>query len=417
MATARILLLVNYRPEYHHQWGNKTYYTQLRLDPLGKGSAEEMLDALLGSVSPLPAQPGSGLPLPDQGEGRGVGIAALKRLIIERTEGNPFFMEEMVQALFEQGVLVRNGVVKLAKALDEIRIPPTVQAILASRIDRLSAAEKELLQTLAVLGREFSLGLIKRVAGKSDEDLERMLSELQLAEFIYEQPAFPDIEYTFKHALTQEVAYNSVLVERRKALHERVVAAIETLFSEHLDSRYPDLAHHYRRAGNSFKAVMYLRLSAEQAAARSAMNQACALLADAINLLRTLPEAPDRDRQELELQVLLASLLIARGFAIQERGETLQRAYQLCAQVEDQAQLASILFHLCQYNMGLGRFSTARELAQRALPVAEAARDPILICGAFHNRGEVCFWTGAFAKLSRVSTRRWTFAPTCRPQR
>src|SRR5262249_42651814 len=142
LATARILLLVNYRPEYHHQWGNKTYYTQLRLDPLGHESADEMLAELLG----------------EGGE-----LTPIKRLVIERTEGNPFFMEEMVQALFEQGVLVRNGAVSLANPLSDIRVPPTVQAILASRIDRLAAAEKELLQTLAVLGREFSLSLIGRM--------------------------------------------------------------------------------------------------------------------------------------------------------------------------------------------------------------------------------------------------------------
>src|SRR5208337_2425256 len=142
----------------------RTYYTQLRLDPLGRQSADQMLAALLG-------------------EGV-VELASLKRLIIERTQGNPFFMEEMVQALFEQGVLVRNGAVKLAKPLDQIRVPATVQAILASRIDRLPPAEKELLQTLAVLGREFPLGLIKRVAGKSDDDISPMLSDLQLGEFI-----------------------------------------------------------------------------------------------------------------------------------------------------------------------------------------------------------------------------------------
>src|SRR5271166_6217612 len=234
IATARILLLVNYRPEYHHQWRSKTYYSQLRLDPLGKESAQELLTALMGDdESTLP----------------------LKRLIIERTEGNPFFMEEMVQALFEQGVLARNGAVKLVKPLDEIRVPPTVQAILASRIDRLPAAEKELLQTLAVLGREFHLGLIKRVTGKSDDELERMLSALQLAEFIYEQPAMGDVEYTFKHALTLEVGYNSVLVERRRLLHERAAQTIEALFSDRLEDHLSKLAHHYDRSGNARKAV------------------------------------------------------------------------------------------------------------------------------------------------------------------
>ena len=136
IGTSKILLLGNYRPEYSHQWGSKTYYTQLRLDPLGKESADEMLSALLGTDAQL---------------------ASLKKLIIDKTEGNPFFMEETVQVLFGDGALVRNGTVKLTKFLSELRIPPTVQSILASRIDRLRPDEKDLLQTLAVIGREFSL--------------------------------------------------------------------------------------------------------------------------------------------------------------------------------------------------------------------------------------------------------------------
>src|SRR5450631_114230 len=186
IGTTKILLLVNYRPEYSHQWNSKTYYTQLRLDPLGKDSAEEMLSALLGD---------------------GLDLVPLKRLIIERTEGTPFFIEEIVQALFEGGVLQRNGVVKLAKSMSAVKVPATVQAVLAARIDRLPAEEKELLQTLAVLGREFPLGLVRHVTVKPDDELERMLARLQAGEFIYEQPALGELEYVFKHALTQEVAY------------------------------------------------------------------------------------------------------------------------------------------------------------------------------------------------------------------
>ncbi len=142
IGTARILLMVNYRPEYRHEWGNKTYYTQLRLDPLGKESADEMLTALLGSE-------------PD--------LAPLKRIIIEKTEGNPFFMEETVQVLLDEGALVRNGTTRLTKPLRELKIPPTVQAILAARIDRLPPDQKDLLQTLAVIGMEFELGLVRQV--------------------------------------------------------------------------------------------------------------------------------------------------------------------------------------------------------------------------------------------------------------
>jgi predicted ATPase len=224
IATAKVLLLVNYRPEYRHEWGSRTYYTQLRLDPLTGESADEMLSAMLGD---------------------GIELAPVKRLIIDKTEGNPFYMEETVQALFDDAALVRNGTVKLTKSLNQLKIPPTVQAILAARMDRLPPDEKDLLQTLAVIGREFSFGLLRNVVAKSDDELNRMLTDLQLGEFIYEQPATDDIEFIFKHALTQDVAAKSMLIEKRKALHERTAQAIEALYAGHLDDQFGNLAHHY----------------------------------------------------------------------------------------------------------------------------------------------------------------------------
>jgi predicted ATPase len=163
-------------------------------------------------------------------------LVPLRRLIMQRTEGNPFFMEEMVQALFEQGVLARNGSIRLVKSLSEIKVPATVQGVLASRIDRLPNALKELLQILSIIGREFPVSLVKRVVSGPDSDLQKMLAELQLAEFIYEQPAVGDVEYVFKHALTQEVAYGSVLVERRRTIHERAGRAIEVLCENRKES-------------------------------------------------------------------------------------------------------------------------------------------------------------------------------------
>src|SRR5229473_3376159 len=186
IANARVMLLVNYRPEYRHEWGNKSYYIQLRLDPLGRQGAGEMLSTLLGE---------------------GVELDPLKRMVVERTEGNRFFVEEMVQALFDEGALVRNGALKVARPLSQLRLPPTVQGILASRIDRLPSEQKDLLQTLAVLGRKSPLGLIRKVTVRGEAQLERMLADLRAAEFIYEQPALTEPEYVFKHALTQEVAY------------------------------------------------------------------------------------------------------------------------------------------------------------------------------------------------------------------
>jgi class 3 adenylate cyclase len=235
IGTAKILLLVNYRPEYSHQWGSKTYYTQLRLDPLGQESAEEMLNTLL-SIPVARSVTGEGKRRDAPRAGEGADLIPLKRLIIEKTEGNPFFMEETVQVLLDEGALVREGTaVRLTRPLGELKIPPTVQGILAARIDRLPADAKEVLQTLAVIGREFPLSLIRALVPKSDDELNRILNDLQLGEFIYEQPAVGDTEYVFKHALTQEVAYNSVLIERRQHLHERTGAALEALYTNSIE--------------------------------------------------------------------------------------------------------------------------------------------------------------------------------------
>src|SRR5713226_5333141 len=294
IANAPMLMMVNYRPEYSHSWGSKTYYTQLRLDPLGKESASEMLSALVGDAPEL---------------------APLQRLVLERTEGNPLFVEELIQALFDEGALARNGTVKLSGPLSQLKIPPTVQGILASRIDRLPPDEKDLLQTLAVIGTELPLSLVRQVVPLQPPQLERLLSGLQSREFIYEQPAAGDVEYTFKHALTHDVAYNSLLAEHRKVLHERTAQAIEELFSERLEDRLTELAHHFDRSGNVPKAVEYLDRSGDRAAQQVAHSEAIGYLTRALELLRRLPDGAARDRQELDLQMALSwSSFMARGF-------------------------------------------------------------------------------------------------------
>jgi class 3 adenylate cyclase/tetratricopeptide (TPR) repeat protein len=255
---SKILMLVNYRPEYSHQWNSKTYYTQLRLDPLGKESADEMLSALLGVSDLARSVTREDVERVKRETGEGSSLAALKRVIIDKTEGNPFFMEETVQVLLDEGALVREGsATRLTRPIAELKIPPTVQGILAARIDRLPADEKDLLQTLAVIGKEFALSLVRAVVSKSDDELTRMLSNLQLGEFIYEQPAIGDVEYSFKHALTQEVAYNSLLTARRKELHRRTAVAIESVYAARLEDRYTELAHHWTQAGEPLRAATW----------------------------------------------------------------------------------------------------------------------------------------------------------------
>src|SRR5262249_24545390 len=207
LPTTRVLLLVNYRPEYRHGWGNKTYYTQQRLDPLPEASAEELLRASLGEDASL---------------------VSLTQLLIARTQGNPFFLEESVRTLVETGVLVgERGAYRLAQPLDTLQVPATVQTLLAGSIDRLPLDDKRLLKTAAVIGTEVPWALLQAIADTSDEALYRSLAQLQAAEFLYETSLFPERAYTFKHALTHEVAYGSLLHEQRRGLHAGLVEALE----------------------------------------------------------------------------------------------------------------------------------------------------------------------------------------------
>jgi predicted ATPase len=241
-------------------------------------------------------------------------LQPLKRLILDKTQGTPFFMEEIVQELIEQGVLKRIDVGAVlrdrppegAHVGAPLHLPPTVQGVLAARIDRLAPEEKELLQHLAVIGREFPLSLARQVIRRPEEELYRLFSSLQSKEFLYEQPAFPEVEYLFKHALTQEVAYNSMLQERRKSLHEQTAKAVEALYSANLDEHYSELAHHYGHSGNTEKAVQYLGLAGQQAVQQSAYAEAISHLTPALDLLATLPDTQERAQQELTLRIALA---------------------------------------------------------------------------------------------------------------
>ncbi len=349
IGTARILLLVNYRPEYRHQWGNRTYYTQLRLDPLSLESAEEMLTQLLDDSSEL---------------------VPLKRWIIERTEGNPFFMEELVQALFEQGLLKRETVVRLTKPLPELHLPATVQGILASRIDRLAAPEKELLQTLAVIGNEFSRKLVPEVTGKSCEELEPLLSVLQFGEFIYELPAIGDVKYTFKHVLTQQVAYDSVLADRRRAIHERTAEAIEALFAQRLEDHFEELAHHFQLGNNLSKAVRYSGLAAEQAASRGAYSEAARVIEAALEMVDKLPVG-ERARAELELRKTESTVAaVLHGLFSLRRQQAVERVCEFSETLNEPALhlTGSInLAHLCQVR---GEPTSSLDRAKQCLEIA-----------------------------------------------
>src|SRR5262249_36631590 len=289
LPTARMLLLVNYRPEYIQQWGNKTYYTQLRLDTLSSPGAEELLEVLLGGD---------------------VGLQPLKRLLIQKTEGNPFFLEESVRTLVEAQVLVgERGAYRQKRAVEAIEVPATVQAVLAARIDRLSPDARNVLQVSSVIGEVVPLAILQAVAEESDDALRRDLAHLHVAEFLYEASLYPDVEYTFKHGLTYQVAYSSLLVDRRRALHARIAEAIEELYSERLAEHVERLAHHAFRGEQWERAARFFREAGAKAAAQSAYGVAVTSLEQALAALRHLPETRETITQGIDLRFELRTAL------------------------------------------------------------------------------------------------------------
>ncbi|MBI3756407.1 MAG: hypothetical protein HY267_00370, partial [Deltaproteobacteria bacterium] len=409
VASACLLLLTNYRPEYRHEWGQKTYYTQLRLAPLGREEAEEFLDELLGETR-------SRLPRGERDRERvtDTSLHALKQLILEKTQGTPFFMEEIVQELVEQGVLVRTEVGAARRgrppegaassAPTAIHIPPTVQGVLAARIDRLALEEKALLQQLSVIGREFPVSVVRQVIAQPEADLYRLLASLQRKEFLYEQPAFPEVEYIFKHALTQEVAYGTVLQEQRKLLHERTGQALETVYAATLSEHYGALAHHYSRSANTEKAITYLQLAGQQEVQRSAYTEAISHFTAALDLLSTRPETPERAAQELTLRLAVGPPLQAtKGWASPEVEAVYTRARELCQQVGETPQLFPALFGLQAVYAIRGDLQTGRELAEQCFSLAQRVQDPALLLEACHLLGYTLFYRGEFVAVREQS--------------
>jgi len=366
LPTACILLLVNYRPEYQHTWGSKTYYSQVRIDPLSPESAGEVLGALLGDD---------------------VGLQPLKQLLIARTDGNPFFLEESVRTLVEMNVLIgERGTYRLAKSIESIQVPASVQAVLAARIDRLPLKQKQLLQSASVIGKDVPFALLHPVAELPEEDLRRELGHLQAAEFLYETSLFPDLEYTFKHALTHEVAYGSVLQERRRALHARIVEAIEKLYSDRQTEQIERLAHHALRGDLWEKAVAYLHQAGRKATERSAYKEAASYFEQALDALKRLPESRQTLEQAINIRVELGPVLIAmKGFTAPEVEQTYTQARELCQRLGETPQLFPVLWGLARMHDIRGELNVGRELGEQLLTLAERVQDPALVLEAHHE--------------------------------
>jgi class 3 adenylate cyclase/tetratricopeptide (TPR) repeat protein len=385
LPTARLLLLVNYRPEYQHGWGSKTYYTQLRLDPLPAASTAEFLTALLGDDPSL---------------------APLKQLLIERTGGNPFFLEETVRTLVETGALVgTTGAYRPVQAVPSLQVPATVQAVLAARIDRLPLDAKHLLQTTAVIGMEVSFPLLHAIAELPEEVLHRCLAQLQEAEFLYETRLFPEHEYTFKHALTHEVAYSGLLQERRRVLHARNVEILEAFARERMaevaagpsPEQVERLAHHALRGEVWDKALAYFRQAGEKALWRSASREAAGHFEQALSTLPHLPEQRATLEQAIDLRLALRSALIPFGDLARILGY-MREAEALAVTLDDQRRLGEVLSFLTLYFRFMGAHDQAITAAQRALALATAGVDVGLHANANQQLGETYYTQGDYRR-------------------
>jgi len=379
LGSARLLLLVTYRPEYQHGWSSKTCYGQMRLDALPVESTRELLDALLGKDPAL---------------------EPLKQRLVRR--GNPFFLEETVRTLVETKALAGERTqYRLTRPVQEIQVPATVQAILAARIDRLATEDKRLLQTASVIGKDVPFALLKAVGDVSDEVLRGGLDRLQSAEFLYEMGLFPDLEYSFKHALTHDVTYGGLLQDRRQALHARIVDAIETLHPDRLDEQAERLAYHAGTAELWDKAAHYSREAGRTAFARSANQDAASHFEQAVSALDRLPESRDVLERAVDVRLDLRNALqVSRNLERQQviLADTLKRAEVL----GDQRRIGRALSYAALLSALTARYNEALDLGSRALAIAETNGDLGLQVGTTNYLAMARFGLGDYAEAERL---------------
>jgi tetratricopeptide (TPR) repeat protein len=348
---ARMLLLVTYRPEYRHDWHSKSCYTQIRIGPLERDGAENLLDALLGEHATL---------------------TPLKRLLVERTTGNPFFLEESVRSLAESKALIgAPGAYRFAGSLTAIQVPSTVQPVIAQRIDRLSPVHKRLLQAAAVIGTIVPATLLHATVELSDETLRQGLGQLQSAEYLDETGLFPEPEYAFRHTLTHEVAYESLLHERRRTLHARIMEVTEQLYGPRAPEHLDRLCHHALRGEVWNKAVSYCYQAGAKAAAKSAHREAVARFTEALSAIDRLPQSGDVMKQAFDLRFSLRTSLSPLG-EFQRSFELLQEAEAIARTLNDRARLARVFTFKALYFWSVGQQDRALDASEQALVAAQS---------------------------------------------
>jgi class 3 adenylate cyclase/tetratricopeptide (TPR) repeat protein len=352
LAAVPVLLLTTQRPGYTVRWADKTYYTQIALDLLGERETEALVAALLGTRH-LPSD--------------------LVRFVRDKAEGNPLFMEEITASLLERGMLLRrNGEILWAGGAP-VDFPATIQDIIRARIDRLEEPVKRTVQAASVIGREFGLRLLTRISEMTAE-VSNHLETLTRAELIHETRFFPELEYMFKHGVTQDVAYQSLLAKRRKDLHGAIGRAVEDLYADRLDEHAPILAYHYARSEHEEKAIAYALRAGDQAARLYANAEATTYYEQALAMARARPPAPQAQCCEIDAALKLAAVGMTRQH-IERDQRNVERARALAEQLQDEGRLAGALYWLGRLQYVLGDSAKAIEYAGRSLEIADRLGD------------------------------------------
>jgi class 3 adenylate cyclase/tetratricopeptide (TPR) repeat protein len=374
LAGVPVLLLTTQRPGYPLRWGDKTYYTQIALDVLTEGETEALVAALLG-VRTLPSD--------------------LVRLVREKAEGNPLFVEEITASLLERGMLVRRDGEIVWTGGAPVEVPATIQDIIRARIDRLEDPVKRTVQAAAVIGREFGLRLLRRISEMAAE-VEQYLDTLKHAELIHETRFFPELAFIFKHAVTQDVAYQSLLAQRRKELHGAIGRAIEDLYADRLGEHAPILAYHYARSERPGKAIEYALLAGDQAARLYANAEAATYYDQALTMARALPPTPRAHGTEIDAALKLAAVGMTRQHIERDR-QNVERARELAQQLQDERRLARALHWLGRLQYVLGNSATAIAYAEQSLEIADRLGEESLAAPPVNLMARAHHWSD-FAK-------------------
>jgi len=395
--SARVLLIFTYRPEFVHTWGAKSYHNQITLNRLSNRQSLMMVYHLLRSEE-LDSD--------------------LEEFILEKTEGIPFYIEELIKSLKDLKIIEReDNRFHITKDIREVAIPTTIQDVIMSRIDALLEEIKSLVQTASAVGREFGHYLIQKVTGFAEQELLSHLSVLKDSELIYERGIYPQSTYIFKHAFTQEVAYGSLLLKRRKEIHEQIGAAIEAIYPDRLEEHYELLSYHYAQSANAEKAFQYLDLANRKMARLNAMEEAKAYFDEAMALLNTLPENMENRRKRISLLVNQGEVFI-QLFRPSEYYDLLLRFESIAKGLENQALLGAFYSRLGYLEWASGQFDQGIKTLTNAAELCETAKNFKDAGFAYTWLGWAHLYIGGYDRVLTVkeellSTMKHRFDPHC----